>query len=134
MDTWFSLLLVSVACLPSFSSSNSFSSPSLFSLPVPFNPSSSSPVVVIPIIEEAQLNRIPPESPLQPPFPFLCPSAGYHRDPLSCQHFFICTDLWAVGAPFQVRTQSPDNFLTIKTGVSTCLCTWDSLGRGSAHL
>ena len=132
MGTWL-ILLISLGCLLNFSYSNSFSSPSLLSLPVPFNPSSSSPVVVIPIIEEPQLNQIPSENPpLQPPSP--CPSPGYHRDPLSCGHFYICSDLWAAGTLFQVIQGVTFSGYAIcqpmKTGASASLRSWDCLGRG----
>jgi len=87
-------ILVTLVNLPSLSSQTSFSSPSLLSFPVAFN-APSSPVVVIPPDDQAQVNEDLTRSP--------CPSPGYHRDPKSCSHFYICTDLWAVGAQFQVH-------------------------------
>ena len=88
-------ILVTLVNLPSLSSPTSFSSPSLLSFPVAFN-APSSPVVVIPPDDQPEVNEDLTRSP--------CPSAGYHRDPQSCSHFYICTDLWAIGAQFQVQT------------------------------
>ena len=87
-------ILVTLVNLPSLSSPTSFSSPSLLSFPVAFN-APSSPVVVIPPADQPEVNEDLTRSP--------CPSAGYHRDPKSCSHFYICTDLWAVGSQFQVQ-------------------------------